>query len=107
MGKSIWANPEIVEDGVTGFLVEPSDKIPYYLPGFVPNWSMDSGPFLPYMMRRDDRVVSELADRLERLVSEPSLRRSMGEKGRKAVEEGKFSISNRNARLRRIYEESR
>jgi|GEM_PF-1404953 len=106
VGKSIWANPEIVEDGVTGFLVEPSHGIPYYLPGFVPNWSMDSGPFLPYMKRRDDRVVSDLADRLERLVSEPSLRRSMGERGRKAVEMGRFSISNRNAHLRKVYEES-
>ena len=34
VGKNIWANPEIVEDGVTGFLVEPSDKdYQYYLPG--------------------------------------------------------------------------
>ena len=78
----------------------------YYLPGFVPNWSMDSGPFLPYMKRRDDKVVSDLADRLGRLVSEPSLRRSMGESGRSSVEDGKFSISNRNARLKKIYEES-
>ena len=106
VGKDIWANHEIVEDGVTGFLVEPSQGIPYYLPGFVPNWSMDSGPFLPYMKRRDDKVVSDLADRLGRLVSEPSLRRSMGESGRSSVEDGKFSISNRNARLKKIYEES-
>ncbi|MEW5748765.1 MAG: glycosyltransferase family 4 protein [Candidatus Thermoplasmatota archaeon] len=106
VGKRIWANGEIVEDGVTGFLVEPSEGIPYYLPGFVPNWSMDSGPFLPHMRRRDDRVIMDLTDRLERLATEPSLRRSMGQRAREAVEDGPFSISKRNARLRKVYEES-
>lgn len=106
VGKRIWANGEIVEDGVTGFLVDPSKDVPYYLPGFVPNWSMDSGPFLPHMRRRDDRVIGDLTDRLERLATEPSLRSSMGQKAREAVEEGQFTVSKRNARLKKVYEES-
>jgi len=106
VSKDIWANKETVEDGKTGFLVKPSEKIPYYLPGFVPNASMDEGPFLPYMKLRDDRVIADIVDRLARLVESESLRKRMGEAGKKEVEEGKFSIHTRNAQLKRIYEEA-
>jgi len=104
--KDIWANREIVEDGVTGLLVAPSKKIPYYLPGNVPNWSMDSGPFLPHMKLHDPKVISDLVEALSKLVESEDLRKRMGEAGRKVVEEGKASIATRNASLRRIYEEA-
>jgi len=106
VGRDIWANNELVKDGVHGFLVRPSEKVPYYLPGFVPNWSMDDGPFLPYMKMIDERVVADLVERLVRLVEDESLRRRMGDAGRKEVEEGQASIGRRNAALKRIYEES-
>ena len=41
-----------------------------------------------------------------RLVESENLRERMGAAGRKEVEEGKASVSNRNAALRRIYEEA-
>jgi glycosyltransferase involved in cell wall biosynthesis len=106
VGKDIWANRELVEDGVTGFLVKPSEKVPYYLPGNVPNWSMDSGPFLKYMQMRDERVLSDLVDALASLVEKPSLRKKMGQEGKREVDEGRASIKRRNVQLRRIYEES-
>jgi glycosyltransferase involved in cell wall biosynthesis len=106
VGKDIWANKETVEDGTTGFLVKPSERIPYYLPGFVPNASMDGGPFLPYMKMRDDRVIADLVDRLVTLSKSETLRKGMGEAGRRAVEGGKFSIARRNIQLKRIYEEA-
>ena len=106
VGKDIWANSELVEDGVTGLLVKPSEKIPYYLPGNVPNWSMDSGPFLKYMQMTDERVLVDLVDALASLVEKPSLRKKMGQEGKREVDEGKASIKRRNAQLRRIYEEA-
>lgn len=104
--KDLWANGELVKDEVHGFLVKPSEKIPYYLPGFVPNWSMDNGPFLPHMKKLDDRVIVDLVDRLTILVDSENLRKRMGEAGRREVEEGEASIAKRNASLRRIYEEA-
>jgi glycosyltransferase involved in cell wall biosynthesis len=104
--KDIWANRELVEDGVTGFLVKPSEKVPYYLPGFVPNWSMDRGPFMAHMRHRDDRVLGDLAEKLGQLVEDESLRAKMGQEARRSVEEGRASIKKRNPRLRRIYEEA-
>jgi glycosyltransferase involved in cell wall biosynthesis len=106
VAKDIWANKELVQDGVHGFLVEPSKELKYYLPGNVPNWSMDDGPFLPHMKKTDPRVIDDLVERMMRLVESESLRERMGAAGRKEVEEGKASVSNRNAALRRIYEEA-
>lgn len=106
VSKDIWANSELVRDGETGFLVPPSEKIPYYLPGFVPNWSMDDGPFIEHMKSLDGRVVDDLVERVSRLVDSRALRERMGAAGRRVVEEGHASIGRRNAQLKRIYEES-
>ena len=106
VGKDLWANRETIEDGVTGFLVKPSEKIPYLLPGNLPNWGGDDTDFLSYMKTRDDRVIGDLVERLSRLVESENLRKKMGAAGRKEVEEGRASIKNRNIMLRRIYEES-
>ena len=34
----VWANPEMVSDGETGFIIKKSEKIDYYLENFIPNW---------------------------------------------------------------------
>ena len=106
VGKSVWGNSEIVEDGVSGYLVDPSEKVPYYVSGSVPNWGGDDSPFLQYMRIHDERVINDLVDRLTLLVESENLRKSMGEAGRRAVEDGHASISKRNEQLRKIYEEA-
>jgi glycosyltransferase involved in cell wall biosynthesis len=106
VGKDIWANRETVEHGVTGFLVKPSDRVPYLLPGEVPNWGGDDSSFLEFMKIRDDRVISDLADRVSRLVESETLRKKMGAAGRKEVEEGRASIKTRNEVLLRVYNEA-
>jgi glycosyltransferase involved in cell wall biosynthesis len=106
VGKDIWANRETVEDGVSGYLVKPSERVPYTLPGNVPNWGGDDTDFLEFMKVRDERVINDLVERLSRLVESESLRKKMGAAGRKEVEEGRASITKRNAALRRIYEEA-
>ena len=106
VAKNIWANEEIVENGVSGYLVKPSVDVPYYLPGYIPNWSMDSGPFRSYMKKRDERVINDLVEALARLVESKNLREKMGEAGEREVEVGKASIPRRNLQLRRIYEET-
>jgi len=106
VGKDLWSNRETVTDGVTGYLVDPSRQVPYLLPGEVPNWGGDDTPFVEFMRRRDDAVVSALVDRLSKLVADEGLRRRMGDAGRKEVESGKLSIGRRNAQLTRIYEQA-
>ena len=104
--RDLWANSELVKNGVHGYLVKPSERIPYYLPGNVPNWSMDNGPFLPYMKTIDDRVVDDFVEALSKLVDSENTRKGMGAAGMKEVEHGDASIDRRNAAYRRIYEEA-
>jgi glycosyltransferase involved in cell wall biosynthesis len=106
VGKDLWANRETVQDGVHGFLVKPSDKIPYLLPGEVPGWGGDDSDFLPFMKARDERVIKDLVKASSKLVESDILRKGMGAAGRKEVEEGRASIMKRNEALRRIYEEA-
>ena len=106
VAKDIWANREIVKNGVNGFLVEPSSGIAYYLPGFVPNWSGDSGPFIQQLKTHDQRVIDDIVDCLHSLVESRNLRERMGSAGLAEVERGSVSIVKRNEQLRRVYEES-
>ena len=106
VGKDIWANREIVENGVTGFLVKPSESVPYLLPGDVPNWGGDDSSFLDFMKQRDDRVITDLVEALSKLAESDNLRKKMGGAGKKVVEGGKASTAKRNTQLRRIYEEA-
>jgi len=46
-----WANPEIVEDSRTGFVVEKSERIEYYTETFLPNW--DTPQFLKAIQTPD------------------------------------------------------
>jgi len=67
-------SPEIVRDGVEGFLVEPLD-------------------------------VSQLASRLEVLLSSPGLCREMGSRGRRRVEQ-EFSLDVMLDRTEKIYRQA-
>jgi len=92
--------PEIVEDGKTGLLI--AAPVSCWNDDFTYNSAWQNilrvGNFA--------QAVSELADKLLTLVEDASLRRRMGQNARREVEQGKFSIENRNEKLRRIYEEA-
>ncbi|MDI6806461.1 MAG: glycosyltransferase family 4 protein [Candidatus Aenigmarchaeota archaeon] len=106
VATNIFAISEIIENGKNGFLVE-SKKY---------DWSGDDGlmraKFLldpqkrtnMYNLNKPD-IVRQLVERLSLLIEDSSLRKRMGRYGRRLVEKGKFSIKERNKKLRRIYQE--
>ncbi len=55
---------------------------------------------------RQPKVVDALVVALSKLIESASMRNRMGLEGKKQVENGKFSIKVRNAKLRRIFEEA-
>jgi glycosyltransferase involved in cell wall biosynthesis len=99
-----WANPEIVEDGKTGFLVRKSERIPYYIENFTPNFG--SPQFQKAIRTPDAEVVQGLVEKTSILIENEELRRTMGKAARWEVEQGKFSIERRNEKLKRIFDEA-
>lgn len=101
VGTDIFAVPEIIEDGKNGFLVHGpiSDFGPDFLYRF-PHVRVD------YSKLKVPAVTDQLVDRLSILIEDSSLRKRMGRAGYRMVARGKFSIKERNKKLRRIYEEA-
>ena len=100
----VYHQPEVVEDGRTGLLVQKSEQVPWYINGSIPN-----DPLQPSFQRAirtvDHRLVRRLVEKLSVLIENAELRRNMGAAGRWEVDHGKFSIERRNERLRRVLDE--
>lgn len=96
IGTSHFAIPEIVEDGVTGFVV--SSPISYFDRSFVGH------PELPIEKIDCTETVNGLTSAMRELLDSESLRTSMGAEARKRIAQGKFSIGHRNKVLKEVYE---
>jgi len=97
VSTNVFAVPEIVEDGKNGFLINSPIT-----------WHDDKYFWSPRGGSEKDRklIVNQLVEKTSLLIEDSSLRRKMGRYGRKLVEKGKFSIEERNKKLKRIYEEA-
>ena len=96
----VYANPELVQDGATGFVVRQADNVPYSRDGLPV--SMFTSSFAKAIKRTDRRLVEDIARQTSILIENPDLRRRMGKAARQEVEEGKFSIERRNRQLKEI-----
>jgi len=104
VATDVWANGELVDDGRTGFLIKGSGKVRYFDENFVPLWGEPR--FMRAIRQVDSRVVEELVEKTSILIENEGLRRSMGKAGRQRIEEGNFSISKRNQKLKKIFDEA-
>jgi glycosyltransferase involved in cell wall biosynthesis len=99
-----WGNSEIVIEGITGFLIKKSDLDPYYGENGLPRWG-ELG-INKKLRKTDQNVVNGLIEKMGILIENSELRRRMGKAGRWEIEHGKFSIRNRNEKLKRIFDEA-
>lgn len=92
--------PELVKEGYNGFLIKsPVNWYKYCVEG--------KGDEYTKLVQKDHpETVKELVEKISILIENPELRKKMGENSFKLVESGKFSIKERNKKLRRIYEEA-
>lgn len=97
----VYANPEIVQDGVTGFLVRHAEKVPFYDEKGLPV-SMFTPTFSHAIRNTDRRLVGDVDRKTSILIENPDLRKRMGAAGRREIEEGRFSIARRNRQLKEI-----
>ena len=94
---------EVIESGVTGYLVSESPSVPTSwngipLPTIAPDVkkAISRGPY-------HDQVV-ELENRLVRLIDDIELRKSMGTMARASIETGSHSIEFRNRKLKSVFD---
>ncbi|MFB6246732.1 MAG: glycosyltransferase family 4 protein [Candidatus Pacearchaeota archaeon] len=82
-------NEEIIQEGKTGHLIEPPkiEKANYTLE----HW---------------EKPLEKMQEKTEKLIKDKKLRQKMSENARKEIESGKFSIKERNKKLKRIYKEA-
>ncbi len=99
----VWANREMVEDGRTGFLV-PKSEVAQYIDEF--GIHLYSREFKEVVRTIDPKMVAALVDKISILIENKELRRKMGKTARWEVEHGRFSINNRNEKLKRIFDEA-
>lgn len=103
----VWANSEMVEDGVTGLIVKKSNSIEYYAESFIPIWNYRPGSqFMKSISSVDPRVVSDIVSRVSFLIESEEMRMGMGKAGRFQVEGGRFSLSKRSAALKSIFDKA-
>jgi len=82
---------ELIADGKTGFIIKEPKK-----------WCVKN---LENIKDLKD-TIKEIERKTELLIKDKKLREKMGKAGRKEVAYGKFSIKNRNEKLRDVYEEA-
>jgi len=105
--REAFLNSELVEDGVTGFVVKSSEKVPDFSENLIHTGATPQRHLLAKAMQTVDlKVVEGLVEKTSLLIESPELRRKMGKAGRWEVEEGKFSIKKRNEKLKRIFDEA-
>lgn len=102
---NVWGNAELVEDGVTGFVVPPPEGVAYVNRFGALNWSHKPS-FIEPFQKNAGKTVLALADAMERLASDDALRRRMGQNARREIVNGKFSIGARNQVLRKAYDDA-
>ncbi|OFV67492.1 MAG: Glycosyl transferase, group 1 domain protein [Candidatus Syntrophoarchaeum caldarius] len=105
VSTNVFAIPEIIEDGKNGFLIPT--KVSQYNKEFLilKNGVNDIRNILE--KNSEEMVVQKLVEKISILIEDAKLRERMGKYGKKEIQEGKFSINNRNKKLRDIYEISK
>jgi glycosyltransferase involved in cell wall biosynthesis len=99
----MYATPEMIIDGKNGFLL--NSPLLWHNESYLPTYK-DWNGFYRKVKTPHKEIINQLVEKTSLLIEDSSLRRKMGRYGRKLVEKGKFSIKERNKKLKRIYEEA-
>lgn len=104
ISSDMFSAPEIVQDGKTGFVVTHPMK--WHDESFVITYPTFEEFISKLKDFHNEAYISDLAEKVMKLLSNEKLRKKMGNAGRELVEKGKFSIDARNKILRKVYDQS-
>jgi len=100
----VYDVPEAITDMKTGVVIKPSKQVPYYTWNGGHNY-LDK-QFLTGIRRTRPWLVEQLIEKTSLLIEDDSLRRNIARAARYEVEQGTFSIKQRNQKLARIFSEA-
>ncbi|MCJ7424348.1 glycosyltransferase family 4 protein [Candidatus Bathyarchaeota archaeon] len=103
IARAVFDVSEAIIDMKTGILLDPPPNIRYYLWNGAPNYDRN---FLLGIRKNRSWLVKQIVEKTSLLIEDASLRRRLGREARRSIEEGKFSIKNRNEKLKRIFDEA-
>lgn len=107
IGTDMFSMPELIEDEKNGFLVKSS--ISSLNPDFSIKYHHDFRNMDIFMNRikgKNEQLIQDAVSKASLLIENTNLRRKMGCYGKRLVECGKFSIKERNKKLKFVYDES-
>lgn len=84
-----FARREIVDERKTGFVINKSEEI---------------NPKI--ISQKEEKLINEIMKKSEKLIENSTFRKKMSKKCIEEIKNGKFSIKERNKKLRKIYEEA-
>ena len=104
----VYANGEIIQDGVTGLLIKGSSNVPYHYGEklLIPFGSSMHNQYVESIKLVDPLVVKELAEKTAVLIENQELRQRMGKAARWEAEKGRHSLESRNRQLKKIFDEA-
>lgn len=104
-------NQEIVSDGKEGYLVDGQRKVKYFCDiGKLRMVPVTSTLYRRHFMNEiaivDKAFVRNYVEKLEVLIEDEHLRRQMGWNAKEAVEFGRFSLTERNNKLKKVFDQA-
>lgn len=105
IASNFFAMPEIIQNGKNGLTIKIPERIKNF--PFTKNPKKDVAAYLNYIGDgKHNKLIKQLVDKFKILIENDNLRKKFVKQGKKEIERGKFSIKERNKKLRRIYEEA-
>jgi glycosyltransferase involved in cell wall biosynthesis len=102
IATDIFNTPELVSDGTNGFLIRPTNIEKFYSKNELPNEHALS--YLHEVRKIRSYMTEKLTEKMQLLIEDEKLREKIGMAAKKTIEEGEFSITNRNNLLKNIFD---
>jgi len=104
IATDIFNTPELIQDSKNGFLIRPPNVDRFYTKNELPN--EHSLSYLKEIRRIRTYMTDKLTEKMRLLIQDANLREKIGSQAKKTLEEGEFSIQNRNNLLKNIFDEA-
>lgn len=95
---NLFASPEVIENGKNGFVIT--------IPGYKPEDYIQEYNIKKMNESNNEKFIEDLVFSMEKLIKNKKLRENMGKESFNLISEGKFSLKERNKKLRKVYEEA-